>query len=66
MHPTIQYQLAQTMASDRLAAADRRSRSTLAAPHRDRPARRDLYRLTSPYRRLARRMARPAGLSTGR
>ena len=66
MHPTIQYQLARTMASDRIEAADRRSRSTAAAADRDRPARRGLHRLMSPCRRLARRMTRPADLSTER
>ena len=66
MHPTIQYQLAQTIASDRLAAADRRSRSLTALPDHARPGRRDLHPLMSPCRRLARRSTRPAGLSTGR
>ena len=66
MHPTIQYQLAQTIASDRIETADRRSRSIAAASDRDRPARRGLHRLVTACQRLARGMTRPVDLSTER
>ena len=66
MHPTIQYQLAQSIAADRIKAADRPSRSIAATADRERRAPSDLHRLMSGCRRLARRITSPADLSTER
>jgi hypothetical protein len=66
MHPTLQYQLARTMAADRVDAARRCARSGVTAREGVRLGRhrQALRFLASPTRSLARRSTPPAGFHT--